>query len=295
MTRKTLFLTLTPLFLMASWVSLFPVPAVGAQLDGPSNELRVSRALRYLVRASNARLNRKVMGPVDRYVQGVPAEPVDSFVWDGDGSTPIEAELVLEIDPIRDTGLIRATWNDEHGDWVYFQTRFIHPEHFSGVRIGSSVEEVQGILNEGVAHNVYLHGDTTAGMPVLPTVFNYLATWGPADILLNGQPFANPFEIPAPQWIGHLMVTEGVRWPDGTVRTLNGEIYDPSRLTEGAVDPGDLEVHLVFHDERFPLTNNTPPLFSFFYHLNFEDVTIEITQEEPPRPRRPVPLDLRNR
>ncbi len=50
------------------------------------------------------------------------------------------------------------------------------------------------------------------------------------------------------------------------------------------MDPADLEVHLVFHDERFPRTENIPPIFSFFYHLVFEDVTIQILSAEGPVP-----------
>jgi len=159
------------------------------------------------------------------------------------------------------------------------------------------VTRIESILNEGTAHNVYLHGDTTAGMGVLPTVFNHLAAWGPADVTLNGEPFENPFEIPAPQWIGHAMVTEGARRSDGTVRTMTGEIYSPREMANGAVEPGDLEVHLVFHDDIYPLTDNMPPLFSFFYHLLFEDVRIEIVhQEQQPRPAPPVgPLERAGR
>ena len=85
------------------------------------------------------------------------------------------------------------------------------------------------ISSEAIVHNVYLHGDTAAGQPVLPTVFTYLATWGPGDATLDGEPFDNEFEIPAPQWLGHIMVTEGARRTDGFVRTLSGEICNPSR------------------------------------------------------------------
>ena len=77
-----------------------------------------------------------------------------------------------------------------------------------------------------------------------------------------------------------MMVTEGVRRPDGTVRTLFNEIYNPSKAGEGVVEPGDLEVHLVFHDDLFPVTTNIPPFFSFFYHLVFEEVQIEIVQAD---------------
>jgi hypothetical protein len=53
-----------------------------------------------------------------------------------------------------------------------------------------------------LSFNVYLHGDTTAGGPVLPTVFNLLTTWGPAEITLNGQPFENTLDG-TPLWPGH--------------------------------------------------------------------------------------------
>ena len=45
------------------------------QLPNPSSEIE----LRYRVTATDARLNRRLMGPPRRFVQGVPAEPVDSF------------------------------------------------------------------------------------------------------------------------------------------------------------------------------------------------------------------------
>ena len=240
--------------------------------------------LRYRVIAKNARLNRRPMGAATAEVNGLMAEPVDSFTWNGVGSVPIDGELQLEINPIEKTGIIQASWTDENGTWQLLQTKFIHPEHFSGVRIGSSVNETEGILNEGIMQNVYLHGDTTAGMPILPTVFTHLSTWGPADVFRNGAYFPNPFEIPTPQWLAHLMVTEGVRNPDGTVRTVDGSIYNPSFASLGAVQPLDLEVHLVFHDERFPRTTSIPPLFSFFYHLTFEDVAIQIIGTEEPIP-----------
>jgi hypothetical protein len=241
-----------------------------------------SSGLTYFVSATEPRLNRRVMGAVQRTVQGVASEPVDSMTWNGVGSIPIEGSLDLSIDPVTNTGFIKARWTDSNGDWVFTQRRFLHPEeHSSGVRMGASVDSVDTVINEAVAHNVYLHGDTAAGMGVLPTVFTLLATWGPADVYLNGEHFRNPFEVPAPQWEGHLMVTEGVRRADGTVRTLTGDIYNPGSQDQGAVETGDLEVHLTFHDDAFPVTQNIPPIFSFFYHLVFEEVRVDIRHIEP--------------
>lgn len=241
----------------------------------------VAPSLVYRVAAGSPRLNRRILGPVRRWLDGVAAEPVDSACWSGEGSVPIEGRLELELDPTTNTGHIIATWTDMNGVWTYEQTRFIHPgHHSSGVRIGSSMFQVDTVINEGIAANVYLHGDTGAGMPLLPTVFAFVAAWGPVRVTLNGEPFDNPFEIPAPLWLGHVMVTEGVRQPDGSVRTLAGGIYNPTHASEGAVEPGDVEAHLVFHDDLRPVTSNVPDLYSFFYHVVFEDVRIEIVQSE---------------
>lgn len=114
---------------------------------------------------------------------------------------------------------------------------------------------------------------------MLPTVFNLITTWGPAEITHNGVRFDNPYDGPVPEWVGHTMTTVGVRGPDGSVRTTDGEIFDFSQAGNGAVDKNDLEFHLVFHDAPGPSrTANLPPPLSFFYHLTFERVKVEIKQ-----------------
>lgn len=133
--------------------------------------------------------------------------------------------------------------------------------------------------DDAITTDVSLHGDTTAGGPVLPTLFNDLATWGPADVKLNGEPFVNPYDGPAPRWATHTMTSIGTRLPDGTVTANSGaEIYNPQLSGQGDTQPDDREVHLVFHDAPGPDTveGNFPPDFSFFYHLIFEDVRITI-------------------
>jgi len=244
-------------------------------------EIEEKIGLRYRITASRPRLNRRLMGPVRRWVGRVAAEPVDSFCWSGEGSVPIKGTMTIDVEPMRNVGKITAEWTDPNGTWTWTQTRFLHPDHHSsGVRIGSSIFRIDTVINEAIVNNVYLHGDTAAGQPVLPTVFTYLAAWGPGDATLNGERFDNEFGIPAPQWLGHIMVTEGARRADGSVRTLSGEIYNPSKGDEGAVEVGDIEAHLTFHDDVFPMTTSVPPMFSFFYHLVFEDVRIEIIQAD---------------
>ena len=59
--------------------------------------------------------------------------------------------------------------------------------------------------------NVYLHGDTTTGGPLLPTILNYVATWGPAEVTLNGESFENPYDGPV---AGHQTVAGLVDFGD---------------------------------------------------------------------------------
>jgi len=229
------------------------------------------------MRAGDARLVRRVMGPVANSVNGVPAEPVDSFDWSGSEITSIRGHAKLEIDPVANTGTIKADWEDEYGHWTYKQTMFVPPSHPTGIRIGSTPGSLTVIKGDPVTTNVYLHGDTGAGGPVIPTLFNLLSTWGPAKVTLNGEPFNNPFDGPAPMWAGHTMVSEGVRDANGVVRTTSGDIFNMMLKSEGQTYPDDLVFHLVFHDAPGPeMTANVPPPLSFFYHVSFSMVKIKI-------------------
>ena len=271
-------------------VSVFPVAALvfavlsvaNAQPAGPP--VIEKQTIRYQVAARSARLNRRVMGEVRDSVRGVPASPVDSLVYDGVGSTPLEdAVVLLEVDPVQQTGLMRARWTDRNGAWEMLLNFFHHPEHSSGVRIGSSKDQIDTMINVGIAQNVYLHGDTGGGTPIFPTVFTYLAGWGFVHVTLDGEPFLNKYGLPGPErWVCHLMLTEGVRNDDGTVRALGGEIYDPKRhKSVGAVDPSDMELHVEFMDERFPMVmGNNPGMFAFQYHLVFEDVVMRVNESQ---------------
>ncbi len=251
-------------------VALGPLSSIGAGADEGGVE--------YEIKAKGAILNREVTGPVVDSVQGVPAQPVDSFNLDGQGIGVIEAKAKFEIDPVNNTGEIKVEWRDEYGKWTLRQTAFADPGHPTGLRVGPSGSGTELIYGDPVTTNVYLHGDTTAGGPVLPTVFNLLATWGPAEVTLNGEPFENPYDGPTPLWAAHTMLTEGVRGEDGTVRNTSGGIFSPMNPGDGAVDMDDLELHVVFHDVPGPeMTGNFPPPLSFFYHLTFENVKVEIS------------------
>jgi hypothetical protein len=238
----------------------------------------------YEIEARNARWNHRVMDTPTVYVHGVPAEPVDSLVWDGVGSRKLsDAKLSVRMDPIYNRAEMRMQWTDAYGKWTLVQTGVEPPPHYSGVGIGPSINTVVPSFHDPVVTNRYLHGDTTAGPPVLPTVFALAACWGFAEVTLDGKPFPNPFDQPAQGlWLMHSMLTVGVRnGIDGTVKTMSGGIYDMSQASNGSSDDQDLEFHVVFHDEFGPgMTGNNPPLTEFFYHLVFEDVDVRIRHHD---------------
>ncbi|MCA9586282.1 MAG: hypothetical protein KC657_13075, partial [Myxococcales bacterium] len=125
--------------------------------------------------------------------------------------------------------------------------------------------------------------NTGAGGPLMPTVFQHLASFGPARVTLNGKPFVNPYSGPtAPAWFGAFKVSEGVRSAiDGTVQNQSGGIFSPMSPADGATDPDDLEIQCIFHDDQLPPPGNManfPPRHRFFYWLTFEDVTVQILQ-----------------
>jgi len=263
-------------------VALFAAFAVLAFIFAPGGVRADEENPVYELKAYNGSLNREIQGEPTDLLNGVVAAPVDSFNWDGEGQHPVwDAKVELEIDPASNTGSIKAEWTDLNGTWTFEQTAFgpagVIPHHPTGLRVTSALETAL-IHDDPVSTNVYLHGDTTAGGPVLPTVFNYIATWGPAEVTLDGEPFPNIYDGPTPAWVAHTMTTEGVRNLDGTVTVNGGEIYNPSLQNQtGDIDPNDLEFHLVFHDAPGPeMTDNFPPPLSFFYHLTFEDVQLEI-------------------
>jgi len=262
-------------------IALWAVSAGADERDDDYDDDKEKNGTYISIKASNPVLIRQLMGPIVNSVNGVPAEPVDGFNWAGIGIRTTEGKARVEVDPIANTGSIRARWEDEYGHWTYQQTVFMPPSHPTGARIGPSKDTVTMIEGDPITTNVYLHGNTGAGAPLVPTVFNHLATWGPVKITLNGEPFDNPFDGPAPMWIGHTMLSEGLRDANGAMRTTSGEIYDMTRGAEGQVYPDDLVFHIAFHDMPGPdMNTSSPPVWSFFYQVAFNDVKVKIRHND---------------
>ncbi len=116
-----------------------------------------------------------------------------------------------------------------------------------------------------IAEETWLHGDTGNEAPVMPKLFNYFATWGPAKIFVNGE------EV-VPMIGSHTMFSEQARGTDGKIAS-GGQIYSP-RVSDktGFTDPRETEFHFVAHTTE-PDQNNFPP-HSGWIHLHFSDVQV---------------------
>ncbi len=172
----------------------------------------------------------------------------DRFCYDG--SCIIHGKGVIEItlNPEKNSGRIEAAFTGSDGEWKIVQTRF-----------------------KRIVTDVNLHGATGGDVdpklspPVLPQVWTYVATWGPAEVYHNGK---LAWKGPA-----HLMVTEEVRNP----ATGKVDFKGPMKAKEyaGSVfNSHGIQVHYVTHPAEAPTKGYLPP-FTKFVHLMWDTVVWE--------------------
>lgn len=168
----------------------------------------------------------------------------DRFSYDGSLVQPAPGGLALFLNSDETTGAVVATFKTEKGVYTIVHQKF-----------------------DKIATNTYLHGNTGTGPPVLPKIWTYLATWGKADVWLDGKFIAD-------DWPAHLMWTEGAR-DDFTHKVdFKGPMGLKKDGYEGSTDPADMEVHLVVHSPGEKKGAGFPP-FEVFYHLLWEKVTVK--------------------
>lgn len=205
-----------------------------------------------------------------------PVADATNNLWDGVGVERIKGKAHLLVDPQQNSGEIVAEWHDAAGRWRYHQTAFLAPRHATGLRLGPSTVGTLTVRGDPVTTNVYLHGDSGAGGPSMPTVFALLATWGRAQVSLNGKPYS-PRDKKG-QWTGHTMVTLGARNRDRMITSANGQTYDPAQPGDGNIDYTDLEFHITFRDR--PESTAAVGVASGVHALYFEDVSLAIRHRE---------------
>ncbi len=241
MTRDTIWKGWLPLALTASIIG------ATAFAPGPHGSTRTGHGV-WKIEATGARIiggygdNFAYAGKNVRPVRGKATATVDFESGRG--------EVVAEIETTSESGPIR----------------FSKDQAWTGrIRIVQKLD-VKNMKMARMEENVMLHGDTGNEAPVMPTLFNYFATWGPAKIFVNGK------EV-IPMIGSHTMLSERSRGEDGAIRNHDGTPYSPmAKVKTGFTDPSGIEFHVVAHTTQ-PDPNNFPP-HTGWIHLNFSDVKI---------------------
>jgi len=169
----------------------------------------------------------------------------DRFCYTGKCILPGKGKIDINLNPKTNSGGIVATFSGADGDWKIVARKF-----------------------KLIKTDVYLHGATGGDVnvalspPVIPKVWTYVATWGPAKVFHNGKL----------AWMGpsHLMVTEEVRNPKTGAVDFKGPMmvkkYPGSTYNKYA-----MQIHFVAHPMGKPVKGYLPP-FPKFLHLMYETV-----------------------
>ncbi|MEE8391223.1 MAG: hypothetical protein V3S14_10570, partial [Anaerolineae bacterium] len=185
----------------------------------------------------------------------------DNFSYDGSKVVAVPGEAQVLLDVGKDTGTMSVTF-----------TGTINPEKdrtYSG-EIKLVYNQFMGtmpFMEGGVADFVILHGDSGQEAPVVPKIRTFLATWGPADLYVNG-------ELVYQGLGGHMMLTERSR--DLTTNAIYADagrtaFYSPMEPSKGyIVAPDEWELHFVAH--TFVKDPNNFPGHTVWIHLNFGTV-----------------------
>jgi len=167
------------------------------------------------------------------------------FCYDGSCIIHGQGRIDINVNPEKNKGGIVATFSGSDGEWKIVARKF-----------------------KMIRTDVNLHGatggdvDPALSPPVLPQVWTYLATWGPAKVWHNGQL----------AWSGpsHLMVTEEVRDPETGVVDFKGPKM--AKTYPGSVhNKHAMQIHFVAHPDEPPTKGYLPP-FTKFVHLMYETV-----------------------
>jgi len=187
----------------------------------------------------------------------------DNFAYSGENVRPLQGTAQMTVDPEAGTAQmeIRVQTTDASGP-----IRFSKDRSFSGdIRIVQKLDTSK-MDRARIATDVFLHGDTGNEAPVMPKIYNYFATWGPAKVWVNGE------EV-IPMIGSHTMFSEQARGASGKIVNDAGQVYSPMAADRsGFTDPSKTEFHFVAHTTE-PDSDNFPP-HTGWVHLHFSDVTV---------------------
>ncbi|MDQ7024265.1 MAG: hypothetical protein Q9P44_01760 [Anaerolineae bacterium] len=212
-------------------------------------------------------------------VQSIGEYP-DNFSYDGSNVIALDRPGFFEVhvDTETNTGIMFARFyvNEYQMDADTLledaQVTVIFP--LFGAPTGVMPEYWEG----GIATDVDLHGNSGHEAPVLPTVFNALASWGPALVFVDGEQVMGGEEIMGVPnvtgaFAGHVMYTNEVRDADTGVvyNEAMDAPYSPMAPADGIATDDDVSLlHLIVRSEV--RDDEAFPPFSMFMHFNFLDV-----------------------
>ena len=182
----------------------------------------------------------------------------DNFSHDGSRVVPLIGKAKVALDTDRNTGTasftIYGTINPEKSKTYTGEITLYY-------RVGKGGPAFQ---EGGVADFIYLHGDTKQDAPVMPKSRTFLASWGQADVYINGN-------LVYPKLMAHIMFTERARDPktQAIYNKDRSDFYSPKTPADGSiVDPNGRELHFVAHSMKED-KGNFPP-HTVWLHVNFE-------------------------
>ncbi len=149
----------------------------------------------------------------------------DGLAYDGASLQEASATLEGSVDVSEDTGTLNISFEAWNSTWTVRHGAFSGQEEYK---------------DGGIAQQLTVHGDTGAASPALPEMQLDLATWGSAEVLRDGAPYAITGDA-SEAWEAHLMLSKDtVRGPDGMITTEDESApYDPANPTDARVIEDD--------------------------------------------------------
>jgi len=189
-----------------------------------------------------------------------------NFAYDGEKVRPVEGKATVNVNSETNTGsVVVELKNAKHQ---------LSADEFIEGDIKLVMDEFEGsqpFKQGSIAENLYLHGDSGNGPPVMPKLYTFLAGWGKVDLYVDGELVYEDLDA-------HIMYTEGARI-NNKIMKEDGTVYNPTLKSEsGFTDSSKREFHIVAHttDED---KNNFPPN-SVWIHINFQEVALKKAPED---------------
>ena len=169
----------------------------------------------------------------------VAGNPTNRFSYDGKQITPIDGSVQYNVNPNGKTDADKGTVVIDLNGTLTYQNGVTQSGHFTIQSTGYSSDET--FYGGGVTTNVKMHGDSGQESPIYPTITGQLATWGTADLLLDGKVVQKDLGM-------HTMLVPGVRTPQGQILDQGGKCcYNAANPGDGTFDSTTQQVFVLLY------------------------------------------------